>query len=74
MFDPVIDFILKQVGEEIRRASLSVPLSLAMVVHFGRLRAVTFLIAVPAMLRRCTMPCTWIGVYSLPPLRLVPGQ
>ena len=49
MFDPVIDFILKRVGRDPTRIAVGSAV-LAMVVHLDGSGAVTFLIAVPAML------------------------
>ncbi len=49
MFDPVINAILKMVGSDPRKITVGAAL-LAMIVHLDGSGAVTFLIAVPAML------------------------
>jgi CitMHS family citrate-Mg2+:H+ or citrate-Ca2+:H+ symporter len=49
MFDPIIDGILKMVGSDPRKICMGAAL-LAMIVHLDGSGAVTFLVAVPAML------------------------
>ncbi|MEZ5070782.1 MAG: citrate:proton symporter [Bacteroidales bacterium] len=49
MFDPIIDFILKAVGHHPARITVGSAI-LAMIVHLDGSGAVTFLIAIPAML------------------------
>lgn len=49
MFDPIINFILRTAGNDPRKIAMGAAL-LAMIVHLDGSGAVTFLVAVPAML------------------------
>ncbi len=49
MFDPIIDFILRMVGNHPARITVGAAV-LAMIVHLDGSGAVTFLVAIPAML------------------------